>query len=160
MSVEFFIIAGHASSVSFGLRLAHSTAETSSPLIFERDDRAAGGAAVGGERALRARAAGFFYVHGSPQRRAFAVANERRVAAGDVDAVAFGAVQFGDCRDGPHADADALEIGQRDDAREAAVVFLGDHRQRRTEVHGDAFPGGKVTPRGRPRASRSNSDDA
>ena len=73
------------------------------------------------------------------------MADERRVAAGDVDPQSFGPMQLGDRRHGPHADADALVIGQRHDPREAAVVSSGDHRQRRAKIHRDAVPGREVT---------------
>ena len=64
------------------------------------------------------------------------MADQRRMAAGDVDPQPLGAMQRGHRRHDPHADAHALVVGQRHDAREPPVVSLGDHRQRRAKVTG------------------------
>ena len=48
------------------------------------------------------------------------------VAGGDIDAVALRAVQLGDGFGDAHADADALIVGKRDEARDAPVMVAAD----------------------------------
>ena len=73
------------------------------------------------------------------------MADERRMAARDVDPMPFGAVQLGDGGDRTHADADALVVGERYDTRESAMILSRDHGNRRAKIHGDAFPGCEIT---------------
>ena len=55
--------------------------------------------------------------------------DERRVACGDVDAVALLHVQVGDGLGDRHADADALVVGQRDDAADSPAALVPDQRR-------------------------------
>ena len=94
--------------------------------VLERHDGPAGGVAIGREPFVAALAEPpdffTFTVFHSGERRQW------RMSAGwllvTLIRMSFGAMQLGDGGDGAHADADALVIGQRDDAREAAMVLL------------------------------------
>jgi hypothetical protein len=62
------------------------------------------------------------------------------MAACNVHAMPFRAVQLGHCRDDSHPDPDPLIIWQRDDPREPAVILSGDEGHRCAKIYRHSVP--------------------
>ena len=109
---------------------------------------------------LRAARAGFLDADGSPARRAAAMGDQRRVAGRDVHAMALAHVQFGHRLGHGHADADALVVGQRDDAADAPAVLVADQRDALRRTRRARLPTSRGSSGRTATGPRSNSDDA